>query len=321
MKKLLISALLLSLLPATAYSFSYKILAVVNGESVSTAQVKDRVKLVMSSAGMPDNASNRAKVTKEVADILINEVLQKQDGREKKIDLTDAEINAVISDLEKNNKLKPGGFKKFVEQKGISYATLRDQIIASILWKKILQTYVRPGITVTDEDISKAKAQIDSKPKVAAKTYVNISEIIIPIEFGKEQESKDLAETIVRTARGGTEDFGDLAKRYSVGKTAPNKGQAGWLPENGMIEPLASNIKKTGTGKITDPIQAQSMYVILKINERKTDAPPVEKMSPKDKAFANKIEEGAKKYIKALRDKAYIEKKYTDANLVGFVWE
>ncbi len=320
MKKLL--ALLLLSLPITSYAIEYKVLAVVNGQSISTEQVKERVKLVMKTTGMPDSAANRNKVTREVTDILINEVLQKQEAKEKGIELTPAEINAVYADLEKGNKLKPGGFKDFVRAKGISYSSIRDQIEASLLWKKILGTYVRPRVEITEEDIKKAQSYTPAaKPKAEVRTFASLSEIIIPIEFGKEQEAKDLADTIVRTARAGTEDFGDLAKRYSVGKTGPNKGKVGWVPEAGMIEPLASTVKKTATGKIADPVKAQSMYVILRVNDRKTDEPPAEtKLSPKDRALMTKMEDGAKKYIKGLRDKAFIEKKYKEDSLINTVW-
>ncbi len=318
MKKFL--ALLLLLLPVTSHALEYKVLSVVNGESISTEQVRERVNLIIGTSGMAKTDANKKKVTGEVADILVNEILQKQEAREKGIELADAEINAVFADLEKRNKLKPGGFKNFIQAKGISYNAIKAQIIASLVWKKVLQTYVRPTVEITDADIKKAEAQIANKPKITPKTFVNLSEIIIPVEFGKEQEAKDLADTIVRTARNGTENFGDLAKRYSVGKTAANKGLAGWLPEGGMIEPLASNVKKTAVGSVTAPIQAQSMYVILKINERRTDAPPEEKMSPKDKATLSKMEDAAKRYIKGLRDKAFIEKKYKDGELYSKVW-
>jgi len=320
MKKHIFAIIIILALPFSVQAQSYKILAVVNGESVSTQQVKERVKLIMQSAGMKDTADNKRKVTEEVADILVNEVLQKQEAREKNIELKDPEIDAVLADLEKRNGLEAGGIKNFVAKNNISFASMRDQIVATILWQKILATFVRPTIEVTEEDIEKAKKDIANKPKVKVEKFVSLSEIIVPIEFGKEQEAKDMADTIVRTARTGTEKFEELASRYSVGKTAGKKGFVGWLQEDGMIEPLAGAVRKTKAGAVADAIKADSMYVILKVNERKTNEPPKENITPENKALMNKMEAGAKKYIKSMREKAFIEKKYKDENLYEFVW-
>jgi peptidyl-prolyl cis-trans isomerase SurA len=317
MKKFLKSlALALALAPSLSNALDYKIFAIVNGESITTQEVRDRVQLVISSSALDDSAKNKKEVTKEVGEILINEKLQAQEAKEKNIVLKDEEIKAVLTDLEKRNNLKPGGFKKYIEAKGLSYETLVDQIRASLLWRKILGAYVQPKVEITEADIKKAEIE---KPKSAGKNKVDISEIIIPIEFGSEDESKDLADTIVRTARTGAKDFGELAAKYSGGKTAAQKGHLGWMLEDGIKEPMASLVRKTKAGDIAEPMKIESLYVILKVNAREPLI-PVDKSTPRERAFAARMEEGAKRYIKNLRDAGYIEKKFTDENEYSFVW-
>lgn len=318
MKKIILSLMIIFFAQCT-YALNYKILAVVEGISISNQQLKDRINLVISSSGMQDNVENRKKITTEIMDILINEAIQANDAKEKGIKISPTEINDLLTDLEKSNNLQPGGFHDFISKKGISYNAVLAQIKASIIWRKIIVQYIRPGIEVTKEDINNAKNYQASAPK-SEKVRVNISEIVIPIEYGKEAETKDLAETIVRTARKG-ENFGELAVKHSVAKSAPKKGLVGWMPQEGMIEPLASNIKKTEKGGVTNPIKMQSMYVILKVNDRQIDSPDVGKdILPENRAMMNKIEEASKKYIKKLRDSAYIEKKYDEADLYNEVW-
>jgi peptidyl-prolyl cis-trans isomerase SurA len=317
-------AVLISFSSIASFAYEYKILAVVNGESVSTTQVKDRVGLVMSSAGMKDSIQNRNKLTSEIVEILINEVLQKQDADEKGLVISPSEMTGLIADLEKKNNIKAGTFKEFITAKGLSYDSILSQIQASVIWRKIIQRNVRPQITVTEKEIKAAQAEIDAeknKPQPAAKTFVNISEIIVPVEFGKETEAKELANTIVRTARSKAKDFGDLALQYSVGKTGPKKGLVGWLPQEGMLKQIAEKVKATKVGGIADPISIQSMFVIIKVNDRKVEelAKP-QFQDPKEKVIAEKMDDGAKKYIKQLRDKAYIDRKYKTEDLINFVW-
>ncbi len=320
MKKLYIFILAM-LLSSPAFALSYKVLAVVDGTSISSAQVRDRVNLIVSSSGLENNAANRKKTTAEVTEILINEVLQRKEAERQGFAVTEKDMQVTMADLEKKNGLKPGEFKKFISSKGISYDALYDQVKASVLWSKVLGANIRHRVKVTDSDIEKAKQQIAARPRPIVKKAVNISEIIIPIEFEREAEAKELAETVVRTARSGSYDFGELAKKYSVGKTAEHKGLVGWLPEEGMIEPLASKVKATAIGKITNPIQAQSMYVIIKVNDRKSNEPTADNTKPEDLALNNLMEGEAKKYVKQLRDAAFIERKFTDANLNQSVWE
>ncbi len=313
---------LLTLYVPAALALEYKILADVNGESISTVQVRERVDLVLSSSGHELNEENRKKATPEVVEGLIDEILQRKDADTKKIKITDADFNQVISDLEKSNNLQPGGFRAFIASKGISYDAVSAQIKAGILWKKIVTRYIRPTITVNKDDIEKAKNYKEPEPvNIPEHTRVNLSEIVIPVEYGKDKEAEDLAESISRTANTGAKDFGDLAKKYSVGKTADKKGEIGWLPEEGLAEPLGSNIKETETGKVTKPIRVKSLFVIIKVNDRQTQAAVQQKkLSPEDRATVTKMEDAAKKYMKNLRESAYIKKRYTDENLYQYVW-
>ncbi len=317
MKKTKLLLLLLLLLPSLANAADFKIFAVVNGESISTSQVRDRVQLIISSSGMENTEANKKAVTQEVAEILINEELQKQDAKEKNITLSEEEVRSILAELETRNKLKPGGIRKFIESKGLSFDTMLVQIKSSILWKKILGTYVRPAITVTPADIKKAEA---GKAKPDNKNKVDISEIIIPIEYGSENAAKELADTVVKAANDKTQSFEDLALKYSAGKTGPQKGYIGWVAEDGITGPMAAKVKATAKGKLAGPIKIESLYVIIKVNDRQPIT-PVDPTPPVELAFMEKMEQGAKKYIKALRDNAYIEKKYTDAGLYDFVWK
>jgi len=321
MKKLLIVLILLAL-PVSASALEYKVLAVVNGHAISTVQVRDRVNLIISSAGLHDTPEIRSNTTKEVVEILINEAVQEQEAKEKNIALTDDEMKAVMADLERKNGLKPGGMKGFVVSKGQSYEAVIEQIRASLTWQKFLARIIRPQIQITDKDIKDAAAKPVSNPEDTI-TKVDLSEIVVPIEFGKEQESKDLAETIVRTARSGAKSFGDLAEKYSVGKTAKDhKGELGWIPEKGVVEPLASMIKSTKEGSVSDAVKINSMYIILKVNKRQTidTQAAMKPRSPEERALVTKVEAEAKKYIKGLRDKAYVERKYNPDQLMSFVW-
>jgi parvulin-like peptidyl-prolyl isomerase len=307
-----------------AFALEYKVLSVVNGQAISNQQIKDRANILISSGVVkPDDVNEKKKLTTEVYESLVDELLQRQDAKQKSVTVAKSEIDAAIADLEKRNNLKTGGFKDFVAQKKLSYNAVVSQVESSLIWKNLLSLYVRPSIKVEEEDIKKAEKEIakeEAKPKPEVKTYVNISEIIIPVEYGKDKEAKEMAATIARTANKG-EDFVSLVKKHSAGKSADKGGLVGWLPEEALDKNLKDAIKETKVGFVSKPVKVESFYVVIKVNDRKTDEPPAQpKIPAKDRALIAKMEEGAKKYMKKLRQDAFIEKKFSDADLYSLVW-
>ncbi len=318
MKKYILKALLISLfitLPIQAYALSYKVIAIVNDESISSIQLRDRVKIIMNSTGMKNTTENRKKVAIEAYDILINEILQAQEAKSKGVNLDESIMEAAVVDLEKRNKIPPGGFKKFIESKGLSYQATLDQIKAGLLWRKTMSNLFRSEVNVTEEDIKEQALEYSDKD---VKRTVNLSEIVIPIDYDKEDETYKKAMDISKRANNG-EDFSELAKRYSAGKTGKKGGSVGWMEEPAIVYPLNEEVARLKSGEVGEPIRVEEMYVILKLNERKIFDPANDKQALKEKALMEKMETKAKRYIKGLRQKAFIEKRYKNSELINMI--
>ncbi len=291
-----------------SYAYSYRVVAIVNGESISNIQLKDRVNLVLSSSGIPDTSANRSKVTKEALEVLINETLQSQEAKAKGVEVSDSELEKAISDLEARNRIPAGSFKEFITSKGISYNATIDQIKAGVQWKKTVSRFFNTQIVISDAEIAAKKKEF---AKIPSKRTANISEIIIPESFDDKSPTKDLVNKIIEDTRAGA-DFSVLAGKYSVGKTAKKGGAIGWIDEDKIVEPLASVVKKTKTGSVADPISTDGLYVLIRINDRKIFDPASDDKSIREAVLMQKMESQSKRYIKELRQKALIERKYKD---------
>jgi len=289
-----------------ANALSYKIIASVNGEAISNVQLRDRVKIIMNSTGMPNTAANRKKVAREAFDVLINETLQAQEAKQRGIEVTEEIMKLAVEDLEKRNKIASGGFKKFINSKGLSYQATLDQIKAGMLWKKTVSRLFRENVEVTDEEV-KARAS-DYNKKDIIRT-VDLSEIVIPVEYNAEDATYDKAEQIAKRARGG-ESFESLAKQYSMGKTAKQGGRIGILLEKTVVPPLNEEVARLKNGQVGEPIRVDDLFVILKLNKRKIDNPASDKAKLREKVVFEKLELKAKKFVKELRQKALIDKRY-----------
>lgn len=89
-------------------------------------------------------------------------------------------------------------------------------------------------------------------------------------------ETEEEAADIARRAREG-EDFAELAKAHSTGPSGPNGGQLGWFGEGMMVPAFEAAVKELGVGDISDPVQTQFGWHVIKLNEtRVAEAPPME---------------------------------------------
>ncbi|TNF22397.1 MAG: peptidylprolyl isomerase [Rhodobacteraceae bacterium] len=96
----------------------------------------------------------------------------------------------------------------------------------------------------------------------------NASHILVETE----EEAKDIA----RRAREG-EDFAELAKAHSTGPSGPNGGELGWFGAGMMVPDFEAAVRQMGVGDISDPVQTQFGWHVIKLNEtRVAEAPPLD---------------------------------------------
>ena len=118
------------------------------------------------------------------------------------------------------------------------------------------------------EFIGPAQAQVE---------LVSIPRTVGPNE---DKSAKDLADDIVKEARGGA-DFAALARERSEGPYAERGGDLGSdIPLSRLPPQLQSAFATLPVGAVTDPIKDGPTYFIFKLNERKVaGTEPVVRMS------------------------------------------
>ncbi len=119
------------------------------------------------------------------------------------------------------------------------------------------------GAAVTDEALQKA---YDAKYASAepAKEY-NASHILVATE----DEAKAIKAEL---DQGG--DFAKLAEEKSSDGSAASGGSLGWFGSGMMVKPFEDAVVALEPGKVSDPIQTQFGWHIIKLNETRMSAAP-----------------------------------------------
>ena len=86
-------------------------------------------------------------------------------------------------------------------------------------------------------------------------------------------EAEEDAAALAERARGG-EDFAELAKENSTGPSGPNGGELGWFGEGMMVPEFETAVKAMEVGAVSDPVQTQFGWHIIKVNETRTPEAP-----------------------------------------------
>lgn len=83
----------------------------------------------------------------------------------------------------------------------------------------------------------------------------------------------------IKTELDAGGDFGKLAEERSTGPSGPNKGDLGWFSADQMVPPFAEAVQKMKKGEISDPVQTEFGWHVIKLNDtRLREAPPLDEV-------------------------------------------
>jgi len=119
-------------------------------------------------------------------------------------------------------------------------------------------------------------------------------------------KTKDEAAALVKQLRNGA-DFATLAKEKSIGPSGKSGGKLGWFGKGQMVKPFEDAVVAMKVGEISDPVQTQFGWHVIRLNETRNKAIPTLEQEraqlTKDLQVAARNAE-----IKRLTDAAKIEK-------------
>ncbi len=86
-------------------------------------------------------------------------------------------------------------------------------------------------------------------------------------------ETKEEAEELITQLNDGA-DFAELAKEKSTGPSGPSGGELGWFSAGMMVEPFQAAVEDMEAGGISEPVETQFGWHVIKLNETRTKDRP-----------------------------------------------
>jgi peptidyl-prolyl cis-trans isomerase SurA len=117
-----------------------------------------------------------------------------------------------------------------------------------------------------------------------------------------------------RVVKGG-QDFGQLARLYSVDSTATRGGDLGWIYPGDTVPEFERAMALLKPGEVSAPVASPFGWHLIQVLERRTEESPVERrrLMARMALRERKAEEAYLEWIRQLRDRTYVEYRLEDA--------
>jgi peptidyl-prolyl cis-trans isomerase SurA len=243
-----------------------RIVAVVNGEVVSQADVVGRARLFALNAGIAVAPEMLERLTPQVIRLLVDERLRLQEVQRRRLPVTDAEVAEAVTELERRNNLQPGGLRAQLGQIGVQPRVLYDQIRTQIGWGKLLRQQLGPSAIPSDAEVEEAMRAAKAR---AGQPEYQVSEIFIPVDDpSTEGETRRFVEEVIRQLRSGT-PFPVAATQFSQAQTALQGGDLGWVRRDELDAEVASVVERMPAGAISNPIRVPGGFQIVALRGKR----------------------------------------------------
>lgn len=314
MNKLLLIATVAVLAATTSFSLAFakdpfSIIAVVNDDAISSADVEARMALMMASSGLPPTQENQQRLFPQVVDTLVEEQIKVQEAKAQNLEVTPEEISQGFATLAAQNKLEPEQFAKVLESQGIPKSTLMNQIKSQIAWTKVVSEVLRPRIDVTEADVNSQMVRM--KESMGKEEYM-IGEIFLPVANAEDDgKTKQLAEKIIEEMNNKKVPFEVVAAQFSRAPGAQQTGGLSWVQEGQLPKELEEPFLALNTGEMTAPIRGLSGYHILMLKETRVAS---EDTMPDEQSMTNKIglerlDRLQRRHLSDLKASAFIDRR------------
>jgi peptidyl-prolyl cis-trans isomerase SurA len=294
---------------AAAATESRGVLAVVNDQPITTFDVEQRMKLT-SVLG-----SGKKLTRKEALELLINDILKRNETARLKATLTDEQIDAAIERLAQGSGTTVEGLTAKLKSVGISIKALRTQITTNMSFNRVLISKYKIKPQVDDADVDKKLAAIKQDPRLQPILVYELREVVLPIDF-KDPYVDQLIQNRGLEARQIQQNYKSCGKLDDAVSGVFNVNVSKLLQVEGgkMPQKMREVLDKAGTSNLVGPMRAKDGIQLIAFCGKRTIAPQGPTREQVQRMLVDQVYDVyEEKYLRDLRRTALID--YKDPTL------
>lgn len=289
---------------------SNKVIIETNTFSISTGEVIDVIftNFGPRSSELKNLAPDRIKSVIEMnAEQLAKEKLLLNAAGKKGITVTDAQVDSLLE----VQYQKVGGedvFQNYIAKNGVTIEYVKKDIANGFIVSKYMERIIMDDSGISEKELMDNYQQLIQNDKTAT-----VKHILLLTQGKSEQEKAGIykkMQGILARAKNG-EDFDQLAATYSEDPGSKDKGGLYEDFERGtMVKPFEDAAFSVPVGELSDIIETQYGYHILKVIDRKKESRSFEEVKPeiKQKLVKEKDRDFVNHHIEKLKEESNYQK-------------
>jgi peptidyl-prolyl cis-trans isomerase SurA len=262
---LLLACLALPAVPP-AQAQPNRIVAVVNGDIVTSADVDGRRRLFAINAGLSISPEVLNRLTPQVTRALVDERLRLQEVQRRRIAVTDEDIATSLADIERRNSMPPGGLVQQLRRAGVEPRVLFDQLRVQIGWGRLIRGLLGAQANPSEAEVNDFIAA--QRARTGQPEYL-VSEIFIPVDNPSEEaQLRRFVEDVVGQLRAGV-PFPVAATQFSQSQTALAGGDLGWVGPESLDPDVARVVAQMPPGAVSGAIRVPGGFQIVALRQKR----------------------------------------------------
>lgn len=277
-----------------------RIVAVVNGEIITLQELDE---LVVRTAAGADGG--QAVVTNDARsrylDVMINDILLRQEAERLKIEVSDSEVENEIRQFKVRRRLSEDQFSASLKLQGLTLDQFKARTRQDIMKHRMIGAMVRRKVVVTQEEVAAYFEQ--HRQEFTTSRVLTVQMLVLG--------DAAAADSVRASVEQGQLSFDDAVLSRSVGPRE-DKGVIADVRWEELAPDWQAAVEPVAIGGMSQPFPAQGKWVVLKVLDRKEGsnrefADAQEEV--REVLMRPKLEARFQEYMVDLRSKALIEKR------------
>ncbi|OGU16119.1 MAG: peptidylprolyl isomerase [Geobacteraceae bacterium GWC2_53_11] len=280
----------------------------VNGTAIDAIELRRAKKVLLRGQTIP--AEQQAMLDKQAMDQLVSAELLYQAAAKLEIKDLDKEIDAKIAQ-DRTRFKDEQEFKKAIKDLEMNEKDLREYVRRGLLISRYVETTFVSKTAVSDAEI---RSFYDKNPdKFKTGDAIKASHILIGTDsktsVADKKAAREKSEKLRKELAGGA-DFAALAKGNSTCPSSQQGGDLGFFGKGQMVPQFEKAAFALKPGEISDVVETQFGYHIIKLTEKKTaSVTELKDVKAKIEEYlkGQKVNEAIQKHLAETRKTAKIE--------------